>query len=329
MNTLLSNSFFPIFAILAFLAVVLLVESLSMLWNAYRGPETKKIEQRLRTLSAGGQITQSTIALKTRMLSDVPLIERFLLRIPRIHQIDQVLVQSGLEWTVGTLFAVSFFAGGFGYYLVSFAGTIPALQWGVALCFALLPIAFISAKRTRRMRKMEGQLPDALDLIGRAMRAGHALPSGLHMVATEMHDPIAGEFRITHDEINFGIEIQEALGNLSARVPITDMNYFVVAVLIQREAGGNLTELLDNLAKLIRERRKFHAKVRVLTTEGRMSAWVLGSMPFGLAALLNWANHDFISVLWTDPAGILITKIVLCMMAVGAVWMYRLIKMRV
>jgi tight adherence protein B len=176
---------------------------------------------------------------------------------------------------------------------------------------------------------MEQQLPDALDLVGRAMRAGHALPSGLQMVGQEMVDPIANEFRVTNDEINFGISMQQALTNLCERMPITDVRYFVVAVLVQREAGGNLTEVLDNLSKLIRERLKFHARIKVLTTEGRMSAWVLGLLPFALALLLNFANHDFIAILWTDPAGIKITQIVLGMMAVGALWLYKLIQIRV
>ena len=166
-------------------------------------------------------------------------------------------------------------------------------------------------------------------LIGRAMRAGHALPSGLHMAGQEMADPIAREFRTTHDEINFGVSMQQALANLSERVPITDMRYFVVAVLIQREAGGNLTEVLDNLSQLIRNRLKFHAKIKVLTTEGRMSAWVLGLLPFALAGLLFFANHDFIAILWTDPVGIQIANIFLAMMAVGAVWLYKLIQIRV
>lgn len=329
MSALLSSSFFPIFALLAFVAVVLLVESLYLIWNAYRGPETRRVEARLRALNAGSIGGESSIVLKNRMLSDVPFIERMLLRIPRAHALDRTLVQSGLDWTVGTLFSVSLLVGIVCLYALSFAGIPGLMQWIGAIVAASLPLAYIHRKRTRRMRRLETQLPDALDLIGRAMRAGHALPSGLQMVALEMQDPIASEFRITHDEVNFGVNIQEALANLSARVPITDMNYFVVAVLIQREAGGNLTELLDNLSKLIRERHKFHAKVRVLTTEGRMSAWVLGSMPFGLAALLNYANHDFIAILWTDPAGIMISKVVLTMMAVGAVWMYRLIQLRV
>lgn len=329
MPALLNNGFFPIFAVLAFVTVLLLMGALYLLWNSYRGPGIRKVEERLRTLAGGAVAGETITTLKNRMLSDVPFVDRLLLRIPRVHSIDQMMLQAGVDWTVGTLATMSLIGLVVGWYGLSLTGALPSLQAAGGLAIACLPFMWLRRLRSRRLRRIESQLPDALDLIGRALRAGHALPSGLQMVAHEMQDPIAGEFRVTHDEVNFGVAIPEALGNLSARVPITDMNYFVVAVLIQREAGGNLTELLDNLSKLIRERHKFHAKVRVLTTEGRMSAWVLGSMPFLLAALLNWVNHDFIAVLWTDPAGISIANVVLTMMFVGAAWMYRLIQLRV
>jgi tight adherence protein B len=329
MNNLFAGSFFPLLAVTAFIAVVLLIEGLYMLWNSYKGPEAKKIERRLRALSAGSDGSERAAVLKNRMLSEVPAIERLLLGIPRIQHLDRLLLQSGLEWTVARLLLLSLLFGAFTYIALSFVNVLPFLQLGFALAAAFLPFAYMQWKRSKRLRKLEQQLPDALDLIGRALRAGHALPSGLQMVGVEMMDPIATEFRTTHDEINFGISMQQALMNLSERVPLTDLRYFVVAVLIQREAGGNLTEVLDNLSKLIRNRLKFHASVRVLTTEGRMSAWVLGLLPFALAGLLNFANHDFISVLWTDPTGIKITNVVLAMMAIGAFWLYRLIQIRV
>jgi tight adherence protein B len=329
MNNLFAGSFFPLLAVTAFISVVLLIEGLYMLWNSYKGPEAKKIERRLRALSAGSDSSERAAVLKNRMLSEVPAIERLLLGIPRIHHLDRLLLQSGLEWTVARLLLLSLLFGVFTYIVLSFVNVLPLLQAGFALAAAFLPVAYMRWKRSKRLRKLERQLPDALDLIGRALRAGHALPSGLQMVGVEMMDPIATEFRTTHDEINFGISMQQALMNLSERVPLTDLRYFVVAVLIQREAGGNLTEVLDNLSKLIRNRLKFHASVRVLTTEGRMSAWVLGLLPFALAGLLNFANHDFISILWTDPTGIKITNVVLAMMAVGAFWLYRLIQIRV
>ncbi|CAG4882899.1 Flp pilus assembly protein TadB [Georgfuchsia toluolica] len=329
MNNLMSYSFFPAFSIMAFVAVVLLIEGLYMMWNSYRGPEATKIEQRLRALSASSDSTERASVLKNRMLSGVPAIERSLLFIPRIHHLDRFILQSGLDWTVARLLSLSLLFGVVVYVMLSFARLLPFLQSGVALAAAFLPFAYVQWKRGRRLRVLEQQLPDALDLIGRALRAGHALPSGLKMVGEEMVDPIATEFRITHDEINFGISMQQALTNLSERVPITDLRYFVVAVLIQREAGGNLTEVLGNLSNLIRNRLKFYARVKVMTTEGRMSAWILGALPFALAALFNLVNHDFISKLWTDPIGIKITNVMLSIMAIGAFWLYKLIKIRV
>jgi tight adherence protein B len=326
---LVNNSFFPLFALLAFVAVVLLFEALYMMWNSYKGPEAKKIEQRLRALSASFDTSARAAVLKNRLLSDVPAIDRLLLAIPRAHTLDRLLLQSGLDWTVAKLLAVSLMFAALAYVAFSFLNLTLLLHFGAALGAAFLPLGYVQWKRGRRLRRVEQQLPDALDLIGRAMRAGHALPSGLQMAGEEMADPIGGEFRITHDEINFGVSMQQALMNLSGRVPITDLRYFVVAVLVQREAGGNLTELLDGLSTLIRNRLKFHARVKVLTTEGRMSAWVLCLLPFVIAALLNFANHDFIAILWTDPAGIVITKIVLAMMALGAFWIFKLVRVRV
>jgi tight adherence protein B len=329
MNVLLSNVFFPVFAVLAFVAVVLFIEALFSMWNTYKGPEARKIEQRLQALSAGGGDAELTAVLKGRLLSKIPLAERLLLNIPRVHHLDRAIVQSGVDWTVAKFLSLSLLSGLMAYVLLSILRVPDELHLGLALAALFVPWVFIKWKRSKRLHTMEQQLPEALDLIGRALRAGHALPSALKMAGEELPDPIAPEFRITHDEINFGVSTQQALNNLCERVPVADMRYFVVAVLIQRDAGGNLTEVLDNLSQLIRNRIKFHAKVKVLTTEGRMSAWVLGLLPFGLAGLLNAVNPEFIGVLWTDPLGIKITKVVLLMMAVGAVWLYRLAQIRV
>ena len=325
----MSGAFIPLFAIVAFFAVVLFVEALYMIWNAYKGPDAKKIEQRLRALSAGADASVQSAQLKNRMLSDVPTIERLMLQVPRAHSLDRVLLQSGLDWTVAKLLSLSMLAGMAVYVAITLADLREQWLFAVVIVASCLPWMFVQWRRRRRLRKMERQLPEALDLIGRALRAGHALPSCLKMVGEECFDPIATEFRITHDELNYGVAIQQALNNLADRSPITDIRYLVVAILIQREAGGNLTEVLDNISKLIRNRLKFQAQVRVLTTEGRMSAWVLGLMPFALAALLNFANHEFISVLWTDPVGKQITNVVLAMMAIGGLWLYKLVRIRV
>ena len=329
MGNLLVNGFSPTFVVLAFVAIVLFVESCYLIWNTYKGPEAKQVERRLRALSAVSDQSERAAVLKNRMLSEVPALERLLLQVPRMHGLDRLLVQSGLDWTVSKLLLFSLGCASTVHVALSLLEPWPTVTWTATLLAAGLPFAFVMAKRKRRLSKLVQQLPDTLDFIGRALRAGHALPSALQMAGQEMFDPIAREFRITHDEINFGVSIQQALANLGSRVPITDVGYFVVAVLVQREAGGNLSEILNNLSKLIRDRLKFYGKVRVLSTEGRMSAWVLCLLPFALAGLLELVNHEFISILWTDPIGIGLTYKVLGMMAFGALWSYRLVQIRV
>ena len=179
------------------------------------------------------------------------------------------------------------------------------------------------------MLAIELQLPDALDLMARAMLAGHAFPSGVQMVGNEMPEPVAGEFRIVFDEINFGISVQDALTNLATRVPSTDLRYFVISVLIQRETGGNLAELLSNISALIRARLKLLGAVRVLSAEGRLSALILTVLPFALAGVINFINPKFLSVLWTDPAGLKVSGGALFIMLLGIFWMWRIIKIRV
>jgi tight adherence protein B len=144
-----------------------------------------------------------------------------------------------------------------------------------------------------------------------------------------MAAPIADEFRIVHDEVNFGVALQQALTNLSERIPLTDLRYFIVSVLIQRESGGNLTEVLGNLSRLIRERLKLMTKVKILSSEGRLSAWILGVMPFALAGVMNLTNPEFMSTLWTDPIGISIIKYMLILMAVGTMILVKIIKIRI
>ena len=149
------------------------------------------------------------------------------------------------------------------------------------------------------------------------------------MAGEELQEPVGSEFRIVHDEINFGMSMQQALANLAERVPLTDVRYFVVSVLIQRESGGNLTEILGNLSRLIRERLKLMARVRVLSSEGRLSALILVVMPFALAAIMSVVNHDFMSRLWTDPLGITLIKLMLGMMVLGVVMLRKIVRIRV
>jgi tight adherence protein B len=198
-----------------------------------------------------------------------------------------------------------------------------------AFLLAIVPWFRLARQRNLRIRAFEKQIPEALDLMSRAMRAGHAFPTAVQMVGEEMADPIGLEFRTLFDETNYGMPQQEALVRLAERVPVADLGYFVVAVLIQRESGGNLAELLDNIASIVRARLKLLGSVRTLSAEGRLSAWILLALPFVTGALINIITPQFMAVLWTDPIGLRLVGAALVSMTLGVIWMRKIIQIRV
>ncbi|MDP3037629.1 MAG: type II secretion system F family protein [Rhodocyclaceae bacterium] len=320
---------FYIFITLAFLAVVLFLEGAYLAWNAYKGPEAMRIERRLRALSAGwGGGTNATL-IKRRLLSDVPAIERILLEVPRVRALDRLLLQSGLPLKVAGFFGYTLLTAAAGVGVLLFLGASALMMVVAGAIGATVPFFLVLRAKYKRLRKIEQQLPDALDLMSRALRAGHAFTGALQMVATEGAEPVAGEFRLTFDEINYGIAVQDALMNLATRIPSTDLRYFVIAVLIQRDSGGNLAELLDNISRLIRDRLKLLGAIRVLSAEGRLSAWILSCLPFALAAVIHLVNPDFLSLLWKDPAGINLVSGALVLMVIGVFAMWRIIRIRI
>jgi tight adherence protein B len=317
-----------LFVLLGFLAVAMFVEGAYLAWNAYRGPEAKRIARRLHAMSAG-QGTEQVSIVKKRLLSQTPALDRLLLQLPRVHQLDRLVLQSGVRINVASFLGLTLL-GGVGGLVLSLLLSLPMFATVfIALAAAALPTFYVYSAKLRRLRTIETQLPDALDLMGRAMRAGHAFASALKMVGDEMPDPIASEFRLTFDEINYGIPLQDALSNLATRVPSTDLRYFVIAVLIQRETGGNLAELLDNISILIRARLKLMGTIRVLSAEGRLSAWILTILPFVLAGVINLINPAFMALLWKDPTGLKMVGAALVLMIVGIFWMWRTIRIRV
>ena len=319
-----------LFAVLLFIAVVLAIEGVYIWWNDSRGPEAKRIERRLNVMSAGAHAGQRPATLlKQRLLSESPAVQRVLLALPRIHSVDRFLEQSGVSWSVAqTLLLMLALAAGSATMMV-----VLDQPWLVALpvvvLVALSPILYVVRAKGLRLRQIDLQLPDALDLMARALRAGHAFPSALKMVGEEMADPVARDFGIAFDEVNYGIALQDALMNLATRVPSTDLKYFVVAVLIQRETGGNLAELLDKIAALIRARHKLLGTIRVLSAEGRLSAWILCLLPFVLAFAIFLINPQFVARLWTDPAGLTVIATAVVLMVVGIFWMRQIINFHI
>jgi tight adherence protein B len=326
----LAGNDFLIFTVLAFIAIMLLLESGYFMWRAHKGPQAQKFNSRLRALAASRDKTQETQLLKQRLMSELPALERRLQSLPRFRGLDRFIVQSGLGWSVSKLLLSCVVLTGTAWVVaVSVAHQSHLLGAVAGFVLGGLPLWYVHRKREQRLKKIEAQLPDALDLMTRALRAGHAFSAAMKMAGEELPEPIAAELRTVHDEVNFGVSLQQALTHLSDRVPLTDLRYFVVAVLIQRDSGGNLTEILGNLSNLIRERAKLMAKVKVLSAEGRLSAWILALMPFALAGLLNVMNPAFMSKLWTDPIGISMIKYLLVMMAVGVLVLRRIVRIRV
>jgi len=317
-----------LFIVLVFLGVVLFLEGSFLAWNSYRGPEAQRIERRLRAMSAGSAGVASTL-LKKRLLSTVPTVDRLLLAIPRIHRLDRLLEQSGSSLTVADFLGLSLLAAGLATVGSLMANLPQVVVMLAAVGAGLLPFAHILGARQNRLLKIEEQFPDALDLMSRALRAGHSFPSALQMVANEGPEPVAGEFKTTFDEINFGVSVQDALSSMAVRVPSTDARYFVIAVLIQRETGGNLTELLGKISALIRDRLRIRGTIRVLSAEGRLSAWILSILPFAMALLLHLINPKFLAVLWHDKLGWNLVIGALVLMVVGIFWMWRIVKIRI
>ena len=321
---------FYAFAILLFATVILFIEGAYLWWTSTRGEEAKRIERRLRLMSAGAHGSSEQLSiLKQRLLSESPTVERLLLQVPRIHSLDRILEQSDIGWSVAKLFT---------YILLVFIVTLSICMFMhlplivsivVSIFVACMPMILVFRARKKRMTQFEVQLPEVTDLISRSLRAGHAFPSAIQMVSEEMPDPVATEFRITFDEINYGIGMNDALQNLATRVPLTDLRYFVIAVLIQRESGGNLAEILGNISKIIRERLKLFAQIRVLSAEGKMSAWVLGILPFAVGSVISVVNPKYISTLFTDPVGLKMVAFGVVMIIIGVLWMRSIIRIRV
>lgn len=315
------------FLTLVILAVTLLITGLFRFWSTYWGENASLIKQRLRVITGDLGVENQSL-VKTRLLSQVAQVNALLKKVPHIDGLDTFLSQAGVTWNVSQ-FLVACLLAWLGCSLAAGIWIGLGLSWLLGFVPVLLGLLFLQHKRRQRVFQIEAQLPDTLDLMARAMQAGHAFSSALLIVGAEGTQPIRGEFQTTFDEINFGIPTETALHHLTLRVASSDLRFFVVAVLIQLETGGNLTEILKSLATLIRDRQRIAGTVRVLTAEGRLSAWILGLLPFVIAAVLSVINPEFISTLWTVPMGIRMLQVSLGLMVFGIWWMWRMVRIRI
>ena len=312
-----------------FIVIILLIEAAYAGVMRFNESESRNLKKRLRTLSAGGCELGEIDIVRRRILSEVPWLNRSLLKITRMRELDRLLEQANTNMPLGFFILLSFLLAA----IVLAGGTIIRMNLFIIVIFAVLlaslPFLYLLSLKQKRMVKFQEQLPDALELIARALKAGHAFSGGLKMVAEEFGDPIGTEFRKTLDEINFGIGVDQAMKNLAYRVDCPDLQFFVVSVIIQRETGGNLAEILEKIALLIRERFKLYGKVRTLAAEGKLSAVILIALPFLIALYFFVIQPEYIGLLFRDPVGIAMLIGASIMMLIGVFMMRKMIQIRV
>ena len=307
--------------------VVVVVVFSALYWIFVVRPERQEKTSMVARLKGVREQIASFSLVKTERTGSLSALDAALAKRQKLSvPLQDLLTQAGMKTTAGA-FLLSSAAVGFGVGLLCwlvFHVLVAALVLG-ALC-SLAPYFFVRYKRTKRLQVFEEQFPEAIDLIARALRAGHALTTGLGMVADEIPAPVGHEFRRLYDEQNFGMSLPDAMRAMAQRVPVLDARFFVTAVLTQREAGGNLSEVLDNLASVMRARFKVKRQIRVASAHGRISAWVLACLPPALAAVLFTLSPNFMRVLWEDPWGVQLLLVAGMLQVVGSITIARLVR---
>jgi tight adherence protein B len=269
------------------------------------------------------------VLARNELMSEIPWVNRTLVDLQAAMQLKRLLDQADLHITPSRLLMFSFMSGMLGALAASVLTVFIPLMILAGLITASLPIVHVWWKRKQRFDAFLYHLPDSLDLISRALSAGHAFSEALHMVSTEMPEPIATEFRKAYEEQNLGLSVKLALENLTQRIPLLDLKMCVTAILIQRETGGNLAEILEKVAYTIRERFRIMGDLKTLTTSSRMSAWLLCALPIGVALAVTVMNPDYMSVLWKDPRGHYLIAAALTMQISGMLIVRKILKIKI
>jgi tight adherence protein B len=291
----------------------------------------RKLDARLQELSAPveEQKDRESLLVKVQHEGPLPAIDRYFAGTTRGSALGRWIEQSGSKASVSGILVIGLICA---VLVALVAGIVTRAPWGLPVGGVVgfgLPFLFLKVKRTRRLRAFEEQFPEALDLIARALKAGHAFATGLKMAADELPEPVGPEFRKTFDEQNFGLPMKDALDNLAHRIPILDVRFFVTAVLIQRETGGNLAEILENLGFVVRERFKILRQVRVYTAHGRFTGYVLLALPAVLGIALSFINPEHMNLLFRESMGHMLLGVALVMQVIGFLWIKQVIKIEV
>ena len=296
-----------------------------------RRAQARLIRDRLATVQKAPEREpdEELALLRDEQLSEIPALDSLLRRSARVSAMQEALLQAGMKFRAGNFLVLCLASG----VVVGFAALIwsrnPAIAWAGLIIGAFIPYASVSYRRQKRFEKIEELFPEAIDTVARAVRAGHAFTTALEMISNETVEPLASEFRKLYEEQKFGMPVRDALMNLTERVPLVDVKFFVTAVMLQRETGGNLAEILDNLSYVIRERFKIQRQVRVHTAQGRLTMALLMAMPPAVVAILAVFSPEFVHPLFYDPIGHTLLVVSIALQTIGYFVIRKIIKIQV
>ena len=319
---------FVIGTIIFFIAIIV-IELLIYAVKNMKSVNRAKIRKRLRKHTYEKENSGQIDIVKKRVLSDIPFFNTLLLKIPGIKRLDSLTIKANSTYPAGFYILVALFLGTVGFLGINFFILNRLLSFLLASFLACLPFLQLQTLKRKRIEKFRNQFPEALDLIARALKAGHSFNSGMKLAADEFDDPLGPEFEETLGEINFGVSVANALKNLAKRIECPELKYFVVAVILQRETGGNLAELIESLANLIREKFKFQGKVRTLSAEGRLSAVILVAIPFFITIYLHLQSPEYLGVLFSAPFGRFMVGVAVILIDIGILVMKRMVTIKV
>ena len=314
-----------------FLASLFMVYTLYLITSRSSDAKRELLKERLAdAIRSSVHSTDEDVQLaRQELMSEIPWVNRVLLRLQVTSKLKQVIDQADSHITVMRLVLFSLTAGVLAFLAVIMLSPSYVIAAFFAVIAAALPFLHILSKRKKRLNKFLQLLPDALDLMSRGLSAGHAFTEALQMVASEMPEPISMEFRKTYEEQNLGLSLKLALENLVERVPLLDLRMCVTAVMIQRETGGNLSELLEKVAYTIRERFKIMEDLKTMTLSSRWSAWLLCGLPIFLAVYVTLMNPGYMDVMWRDPRGHWLLAIAAIMQVLGMLMVQKIMKIRI
>jgi tight adherence protein B len=273
--------------------------------------------------------TEELAILRDEMLSEIPALDTLLRKSARVSSLQKLLSQADIQIRAGNFLMLSALSATVLAVVVILWSKMPVLGWAGVLMGFFLPYAYATHLRTKRFDKFEELFPQAIDTLARAVRAGHAFTTALELIASEVAEPVSGEFRKLFEEQKFGLPVRDALINLTERIPLVDVKFFITAVMLQRETGGNLAEILDNLSYVIRERFKILRQVRVYTAQGRLTMALLMGLPPLVIVMMRIMNPAFVEPLFSDPIGHALLVIGITLQTIGYFVIRRIIQIQV